>query len=91
MLSSYQIIAGIVVIAIGTFLIHRTFKKYGEMHGYLKDDMVFGESSLTFCGQEFKYSDIVGVEVKKDTSKVSLETRLYAGGACSRRYRQTGR
>ena len=84
MLSSYQIIAGIVVITIGTFLIYRTIKKYGEMHGYLKDDPVFGKSSLRFCGQEFKYSDIASVEVKKDTSKVSLETRLYAGGACSR-------
>ena len=84
MLAAHQIGACIAVILIGGVLIYRTIKKFGELQTYMKDDPVFGASSFKFCGQEFNYADIEGIQVKKDTSNVSLETRFYAGGACSR-------
>lgn len=84
MLAAHQIGACIAVILTGGVLIYRTIKKFGELQTYMKDDPVFGASSFKFCGQEFNYADIDGIQVKKDTANVSLETRFYAGGACSR-------
>ncbi len=84
MLAAHQIGACIAVILTGGVLIYRTIKKFGELQTYMKDDPVFGASSFKFCGQEFNYADIAGIQVKKDTANVSLETRFYTGSACSR-------